>query len=272
MVETVSIVQVKARCHHSTLKARFVLIAVLACALGGCWEEIHYSPPPAQEPDASTLTEQTTDFAAEVADSLAGETASAVGEPASLPAPDHAPDPAPTRSTRRIAWSLGSNLSLAALANDRALPSDKVANWYDTAQQQAELFGTTVANLPPRPLAEEVDPQTPRAIAYLFDQARTLGELLASQYGDDHAALFELALKSNTLLVRYQPGAPALKTRSAALGQAGERANLPPALYQPLLKLLDEDAPAKTVRDAIFQLHADVDQYLSTQSDSTVQP
>ena len=267
----------KARHKHSTLTARYLLIAVLACALGGCWEEIHYSPPPAEQaPVASTPIEpedQATGFADEVANSLAGETASAVGEPAATPitAP---PTPSPTpptatetdraRSTRRMAWSLGSNLSLAALANDRAASADKVATWYETAQQQATLFDTAIADLPPRPAANEVDPQAARAIEFLFDQGQALGQLLAAQYGDDHAALFELALKSNILLVRYQPGAPVVNALSAAVSQAGERAKLPAELYQPLLKLIDEGAPAKSVREAVFQLHADVDHYLST--------
>jgi hypothetical protein len=163
-----------------------------------------------------------------------------------------------------MAWALGSNLSLAALANDRAAPVDKIANWYETAQQLAKLFGTAVAELPPRPAAEEIDPQAARAIEFLFDQGQTLGRHIAALHGDDHVALFELALKSNILLVRYQPKAPIVKALSAAVSQAGERAKLPPDVYRPLLTLLDEGAPAITVRDAVFQLHADVDHYLST--------
>ena len=243
--------------------------------MGGCWEEIHYTPPPEESKD------QATGFAEEVANSLAGETASdfgelsraAVGKPASKSATSP-PTPSPTsptnretnpaRSTRRVAWSLGSNLSLAALANDRAASAEKVAAWYDTAQQQAKLFDTTLAGLPPRLAGVAIDPQAGRAMDYLFEQGQVIGRQLAAQYGDDHAALFELALKSNILLVQYQPGAPVVKALSAAVSQAGERAKLPPNLYQPLLTLLHEDSPAKTVRDAVFQLHGDVDHYLST--------
>ena len=99
---------------------------------------------------------------------------------------------------------------------------------------------------------------------YLFEQGQSIGRHLATQFGDDHAALFELALKSNILLVRYQPEAPVVKALSAAISQAGERAKLPADLYQPLLKLLDENAPAKDVRNAVFDMHANVDRYLST--------
>lgn len=163
-----------------------------------------------------------------------------------------------------MAWLLGSNLSLAALANDRAAAQDKVADWFEKSQRLATLLGTTVADLPPRPADDKVDPHADKALEYLFDQGQSIGRHLAAQHGDDHAALFELALKSNILLVLYQPGAPVVKSLSATINQAGERAKLPAELWQPLVKLLDEGASVKAVRDAVFQLHDDVDRYLST--------
>jgi hypothetical protein len=99
---------------------------------------------------------------------------------------------------------------------------------------------------------------------YLFDQGQSIGRHLATQYGDDHAALFELALKSNILLVRYHPEAPVVKSLSAAISQSGERAKLPPEQYLPLLKLLDANAPVKDVRNVVFDVHAGIDRYLST--------
>lgn len=306
-------------------------MAILAATLAGCWEEIHYSPPPATsevaQPTPPPATEPTSNFADDVATSLAdepaGETASAVGEPSEpvfeAPTPDttstattddryaptppesepitlpsepvaepgtestaasatdtpapppvaetETPQPAPTnpaRSPRRIAWALGSNLSLAALGNDRAIGADRVNDWLDKSRRLAALVNTTVADLPPRPAAGELDPAAGRAMEYLFDQGQVIGRHLATQNGDDNAALFELALKSNILLVRYEPQAPVVKALSAAISQAGERAKLPPELYQPLLKLLEENAPAKDVRNAVFDMHASVDRYLST--------
>ena len=77
-------------------------------------------------------------------------------------------------------------------------------------------------------------------------------------------ALFEIALNSNLLLVRYQPGTTTGKLFSAAISQASERAKVPAELTEPLLKLLDENASVKDVRDAVFDMHAAVDHYLST--------
>lgn len=305
-----------------------MLIAVLACALAGCWEEIHYStPPPTSDvaqpsppPTKEPKIEPTGNFADDVATSLGsepesappGETASAVGdlsqtevqeppqplspvestdhryeptppetdppaetitelssEPATTdvatePAAPTPPPASPTRSPRRIAWALGSNLSLAALGNDRALSEDRIADWFDKSRRLSALLNITVADLPPRPAAGQIDPTAPHAMEYLFDQGQTIGRHFATQFGDDHAALFELALKSNILLVRYEPQAPVVKALAAAISQAGERAKLPPELYDPLLKQLAENAPAKNVRNAVFDMHAGVDRYLST--------
>jgi hypothetical protein len=277
---------------HSTRFAQQVLIAILACALAGCGEEVHYTPPPAgaiakpstakpSTPTPLPTSDNTAgDFADDVATELAGETASAVGQtavgqtastptpepPAPAPATPPPPAPDPARSPRRMAWLLGSNLSLAALANDRAAAPDKVADWFDKSQRLAKLVGTTVTELPQRPAADQADPHSEKAMEYLFNQGQAIGRHLATQYGDDHAALFELAVKSNILLVLYQPGAPAAKSLSASIRQAGERAEVPPELLQPLLKLIDEGAPAKDVRNAVFQLHDDVDGYLRTAS------
>ncbi len=77
-------------------------------------------------------------------------------------------------------------------------------------------------------------------------------------------ALFEIALNSNILLVRYQPGTTTAKLFSGAISQASERAKLPPELTQPLLKLIDENAPVKEVRNVVFDMHDQVDHYLST--------
>jgi hypothetical protein len=82
--------------------------------------------------------------------------------------------------------------------------------------------------------------------------------------GDDHAALFEVALKSNILLVQYQPDAPVSKLLAAAISQASERAQLPPDLVQPVLQAVDAQATVKEVRDAVFDMHDRIGQYLST--------
>ena len=58
-----------------------------------------------------------------------------------------------------MAWSLGSTLSLAALANDRSADQEHVAEWFKTAREQANLLGVSITDLPPRPAANQTNPQ-----------------------------------------------------------------------------------------------------------------
>jgi len=253
-------------------------MAIAACALTGCWEEIHYTPPQpgaTQTPVAATTLQPSPTEANLPGDDAAGDFGDDVAESlsdASLPSADAAEPPAEapttdadaaTAESRLAAWSLGSTLSLAALANDRAASEDKVVGWFSTAREQAEVLGTTVADLPPRPTADQVDLEGRRASEYLFGQGQAIGSHLAQSLGDDHAALFEVALKSNILLVQYQPEAPVSKLLAAAISQASERAQLPPELVQPVLQAVEAKATVKEVRDAVFDMHDRIGRYLS---------
>jgi len=269
------------------------LIAVWACALAGCWEEVHYSPPaPGAGPvaaapppsEAGTASDDAdVNFGDDVAQSLAEESVTEQSQPVATDAGDSAPiaieaePPVETPSTnaaevlaaagpssRYAAWSLGSTLSLAALANDRAASEDKVVGWFNTARQQAEVLGTTVAELPPRPAAGQVDMAGTRATEYLLNQGQAIGSHLATTLGDDHSALFEVALKSNLLLVRYEPGAKFSDVLGATIGQASARAQLPPELVQPIVQAVEAKSAVKAVRDAVFDMHDRVGKYLST--------
>jgi hypothetical protein len=284
---------------HCTRILGFLCGAVILCALTGCWEEIHYAgPDPTAKRDASSdgndsaqrdryaeprpqspdqpidtmpsgsaATAEPADLLGDLRtpDETTGEAASVeptppAGEPAAQPAP---PAAEPQRNTRRLAWLLGSKLSLAALANDRGAPAEEVAKWFDQSQSLAQMLGTSAAELPPRLTSSETGGSPDRALDYLFGEGRTLGRSLAERHGDQHAALFELAVKSNVLLALYRPDAPIVGTLAGAIRQAGKRASLPAELWRPLLDEVDRGAPAADVQDAVFSLHANVDRHLS---------
>ena len=69
-------------------------------------------------------------------------------------------------------------------------------------------------------------PAADSGMDYLFTEGREIGGEL-SKLGDDHAALFEVAVKSNILLVIYKPEAPTTQAIGVAIEKAGERAKLP---------------------------------------------
>jgi hypothetical protein len=175
--------------------------------------------------------------------------------------------PAPTdqaaRNTRRAAWLLGSKLSLAALANDYSASNDEVQKLYGQSQTLAEMLGITVPELPARPAADAPTSTTKPAFNFLLGAAgQEIGRELARRQSADQAALFELAVKSNLLLVLYQPGSSTTGAIAAAIERAGPRANLPATLWQPLLETLTAQASLADVRTAVYKLHADADKYL----------
>ena len=173
------------------------------------------------------------------------------------------PAASPSFNTRRVAWALGSKLSLSALANDRGAVPDNVTKWFTQSQKLAELLGTKIDPLPPRPAAADADPYSRAALNYLLLQGQNIGRSLAEHQGADHAALLEIAVKSNYLLVLYQPRAPAGIDIAMAITEAVPRAKLPPELCKPLLDALAQQEPADDIHKLVRKLHTDVDSYLS---------
>ena len=251
-----------------------------------------YSPP--SEPSAPAAGIETSDQAAEdfgndLAEKLANEnppprtsppkmTASMPPEiatpPQALPTltavPPSAPEqPAPSaddpaHSSRRIAWLLGSKLSLAALTNDRGDTPDETTKLFGQSRTLAEMLNTTVADLPPIAPPNSPRPNFDRSLDYLFAQGQQIGRYLASKYGNDHAALLELAVKSNILLALYRPHARSVEALSTAIEQAGGRSGLPTKLWQPLMDAITGNVPVEELRQVVYRMHSDTDRYLST--------
>lgn len=172
---------------------------------------------------------------------------------------------APKLSSRRAAWLLGSRLALAALAHDRGVAQDKVPIWFADAQTAAKLLGTSFGELPePASAGDEKVPASRQVVNYLLVNGQRIGHDLAKQHGVEDASLFEVALKSNILLLLYTPSGTAGESIAAAIAQAAPRAKLPAELWQPLVETLGKKAPQTDVRAAVRKMHTDVDLYLAS--------
>jgi hypothetical protein len=98
---------------------------------------------------------------------------------------------------------------------------------------------------------------------HLITEGQRIGREIATKHGADHVALFELALKSNVLLVLYVPRSPVSEALGISMAQAREASGLPAELWQPLLTSVAEGRETEVVRRLVFQLHEDVDRLLS---------
>jgi hypothetical protein len=116
--------------------------------------------------------------------------------------------------------------------------------------------------LPARTVSGSTPPSTDPAIDYLLTEGQAIGRELMAKFGPDHAALFEVAVKSNVLLVVYQPDAPIVEKIALSIGQAGRTAELPATLWQPLLDALAAKESVADVRQAVDKLHDATTKYL----------
>jgi hypothetical protein len=203
-----------------------------------------------------------------VNDSMLPEQREAIAESSEAPIPNLNDDDIQTPpaienwNTRRAAWLLGSKLSLAALANEHGAPADRVRKMFEQSSALAKKLSIPLKALPDRPAASAAPPTKDSALDYLFSEGQEVGGELAKGHGADHAALFEVAVKSNILLVLYKPDSPTAQAIGTAIERAGERANLPSTLWQPLLDTLAAKGTLVDVRKAVYALHAATDKYL----------
>jgi hypothetical protein len=237
------------------------------------------SPPPTQSDatladqtvapdDSATLpgmqtemqaTDTSTETSAPAADSAATEIPVNT-EPAES---DFASEPVADDSNPRLgAWRLGSKLSLVALANDRGIGSDSVAPGLEYCKSLAAKLGGSVADLPASGLAGS-RPASRQVLDYLFHQGQQIGRDLTDRHGAEAAALFEVALKSNLLLVLYTPRSSAAGAIADAISQAAPRAELPAGLWEPLVNTVIAKADGFQVRKAVKTFHTAVEQHLA---------
>ena len=101
-----------------------------------------------------------------------------------------------------------------------------------------------------------------RVLDYLGIQYDRIARDLGQHHGPEHSALFEVALKSNYLLLLYSPGSSATDSISAAISRAAPQARLPAELWKPLVDRLGKQSSLNDVRAAVRKMHNDVEQYL----------
>jgi hypothetical protein len=195
---------------------------------------------------------------------MTAEEREAKAEISDVPLASPPDDPIPaSQNTRLATWLLGSKLSLAALANEHGAPVEQVEKLLDQSKTLAKMLGVSVPELPARPASNAARPATDPALDFLFTRGQEIGRELTQKQNADQAALFEVAVKSNLLLVLYKPGTPTTEAIATAIEQAGSRAKLPQELWQPLLDVLASRPSQADVQRAVFKLHADVDKYLT---------
>jgi hypothetical protein len=178
-------------------------------------------------------------------------------EPTSAPATVGAPP------TKLIVWALGSRLSLAALGYHQGASREAVDSVLTKARALAAEVGVEVPDLPRKTGRDSADAAA--VLHYLLvETGQLIGRTIGERYGAEHAALFEVALKSNLLLLLYVPGGKEGAEIAAVLLQRGGKAALPARLWQPLIDKIGARATYPDLKQAVFRMHEEVARHLES--------
>jgi hypothetical protein len=167
----------------------------------------------------------------------------------------------PSSSSRTVAWELGSKLGLAAVGHASGATAKTVASVLGNAKVLAAAVPVDVPEMPARTGDRTKD--SAAAIQYLIKQAgEPIGKTLRDKYDVAHAALFEMAAKSQLLLLLYAPGDSLGTSLVTVIRRNAPRADLPENLWKPVADKVEAAATFDQVKAAVTRMHADVSKHL----------
>jgi len=165
---------------------------------------------------------------------------------------------------KAAAWRLGDQLSLAALLYAQGNQEDKVEQLLSNIKPVAEAMEVEIKPFPPR--AADSAQTYADVIHYLIEgDGAELGREIAEKFGNPAGTLYEVAVKSNLLILLYEPGEDqgiggVIQARMTEIG-------LPENLWIGVVNAINNKASADDVRNAVFKMHDDVATYLGQQLD-----
>lgn len=159
---------------------------------------------------------------------------------------------------------LGDRLSLAALLYAQGGQDDQVERLLSSIKSLAEALEIAIAPFPPprrhrcRNLRER-DPLPQQG------DGAEIGRALTRKFGNDAGLLYEVAIKSNLLLLLYEPGddqgiGGVIRSRMSEIG-------LPDTLWMGVVSAIDNKASQRELKEAIFKMHDEVASYLGAMAE-----
>jgi hypothetical protein len=165
----------------------------------------------------------------------------------------------PAKPIGAAAWRLGDRLSLAAFLFARGEQDNGVERLLSSIKPIADAMGITIAPFPPR-AATSVDTYG-EVILYLVEGAGAeTGRTLAAKFGKDASLLYDAAIKSNLLLLLYEPGDD--HGLGGVIRSRMSEAKLPEQLWIGVVEAIDAKASQSELKDAVLKMHEAVPSYL----------
>lgn len=175
---------------------------------------------------------------------------------APTPAPELEKPPAPAKQpdSRYVAWLLGAKLSYAMLA-----PSEQAEAVAAELPGLAQQVGLSAPEIDLKKIASEKS-----RVRELLRLGQQTGTELSATYGADHAALVEVALKSNLLLTLYPQSPHLAHSINGSVSAAAVRAGLPEEIWNPWQEAVAKAESVDQVQEAVIRLHTEIDHLLNS--------
>ena len=160
------------------------------------------------------------------------------------------------------AWRLGDQLSLAGLLHAQGGQKERVDQLIADMKPLTDAMGIEISPFPPR--AANTATAYTDILEYLVKGGgANIGAGLDIRFGPNAAVLFEVSMKSNLLILLYEPG------QDRGIGEMIEKRlselKLPESLWIGLVRAIARKGSEAEVKDAVFKMHDDIADYLQKQ-------
>jgi hypothetical protein len=160
---------------------------------------------------------------------------------------------------KAAAWRIGDHMSLAGMLYAQGGEEDNVKELVESVKPLTDALQIQIKPFPPRG-ASQIETYA-EVIQYLIKgDGAEIGRQIGKDFGKAAGMLYEIAVKSNLLILVYEPGndqgfADVLQARCVEIG-------LPNNLWFDVVNTVRSNASKDEVKDAIFKMHDEVAAYL----------
>jgi tetratricopeptide (TPR) repeat protein len=157
-------------------------------------------------------------------------------------------------SSMADAYQLGSKLGLAGAFHAQGDQPALAQRQFAEATAAATALGIKLPPLP-KTKGNKID-DTATVLAYLLNSTgNPIGAILNKNFGGEHGYIFEIALKSNILLMLYGPGDSTSNTILSVLRDRSTKSNIVGGLTEQLIVLIDRKATFDAVKQEVFAMN-----------------
>ena len=164
---------------------------------------------------------------------------------------------------KAAAWRIGDHMSLAGLLYAQGGEEENVKELIDSVKPLTEAMKIPIKPFPPHG-TNQIETYA-AVIEYLIKgDGAEIGRQMGKDFGKEAGTLYEIAVKSNLLILLYEPGddqgiADVIQARCTEVG-------LPNNLWFDLVNTVRGSASKEDVKTAVFKMHDDVAAYLGSRA------